>query len=298
MNSTLISGAIHTSLRGDPRGRRSQPSSWTNHLNGFEIINAAELVWPVKIFNVKLAQKTQQNHKARRELKSIFWDLRNKAKKTCPWPGFIVDLNEHEIAIPVHWNPPIDLIDSGCTVTLARETEASITTVEGRRLLCSILHEGLKLHVRDQIGELFGPLWKDYDAFCQLPQLDATVDFLFCRRFEFNVKLLRDDVLVVRCLVNTNTVDGRTIAQYYEAGEVKKLAGYIESKRQNRVTRQSEVIAVRVLHQLPNTDQAEAIDVVSCVRSLVTRRSSCAWRFQDPLWGVISRAEACGFDRV
>ncbi len=38
--------------------------------------------------------------------------------------------------------------------------------------------------------------------------------------------------------------------------------------------------------------------LVSCVRSLVTRRSSCAWRFQDPLWGVISRAEACGFDRV
>jgi hypothetical protein len=36
--------------------------------------------------------------------------------------------------------------------------------------------------------------------------------------------------------------------------------------------------------------------LVSCVRSLVTWRSSCARRFQCPLWGMVSRAEAHGFD--
>ena len=61
--------------------------------------------------------------------------------------------------------------------------------------------------------------------------------FLFCRRFGASAKALRGVKWVAEVEIGTATLDSRTLAAYYERGEVQELAKMISAKLANRTTR-------------------------------------------------------------
>ena len=115
--------------------------------------------------------------------------------------------------------------------------------------------------VRDNPASELGDLWQDYDGFCQYPPSNSE-DYLMCRRFSFSVKILAGGIFAVQTCVSTTTVDGRTLAEYYRAGDVATLAEMIEAKRANRLTRDSQPVGVRALRQFADgSGPARAIDL-------------------------------------
>lgn len=202
-----------------------------NLLNCYEILNASELSRPVNIYRVEFADPADQTQENRGRAKQVIWDLRGQHRVHCRGYGFVVDLNPWEVAVPASWKLPDPAATPEYCVTLSRSFEAKPRDPEGRAIIAGILREAIKRHFKDNPAPELGDLWQDYDAFCQHPANTGDEDHLMCHRSSFSVKILAGGIFAVQTCVSTTTVDARTLADYYRAGDVATLAAMIEASQ-------------------------------------------------------------------
>ncbi len=237
-----------------------RPSPVPGHrLGAYEILNAQELAWPANIYKVDFRDQAHQGHDSRGDLKGILFDLKRKAGWT--GYGFMVDLNEAEVAVPAAWELAESVTEPGYEVSLFKTVTARASKPSTRSIVRGILKEGIKRHFKDNLDGELGPLWQDYGAFCQRPIGLRQADNLMCRRFSFAIRVLADGTFVFQPIVSTTTVDGRTMAQYYEQGEVGTLCEAIDAKRANRLNRKNRPTQVRVLEENPQTGMARVLEL-------------------------------------
>jgi hypothetical protein len=220
-----------------------------NFLNCFEILNFAELGQSVNLYAIDFKDVTRNTQENRGELKNVIYQLRKQYHSSCPGYGFVVDISPRLVAVPGAWKFPSALDTQEYSASLERSFTASAADGQGRAILCGILREAIKKRFKDEIASELGPLWQDYDSFCQAPHSAGDEEYLMCRRFGFTIKPLAGGRVVVMCAVGTTAIDGNTFDRYYRNGSVASLAEMIEAKQGNRLTRQNRPVGVRVLRQ-------------------------------------------------
>ncbi len=216
-----------------------------NFLNAYAILDSHSLAWTVRTYIVDRADGQAQTHEARGAIKQAVWSLVKKHKSRCSGYGFAFDVDEGTVVVPERWDLPSGAEVDGYRVTLGDAFTARASQREHRAIVAGILREALKKRFKDGFSDNLGVLWQDFGRFCQMPKVNAG-RFLFCRRFGASAKPLRGGKWVAEVEISTATLDSRTLAAYYEEGEVGDLAKMISAKLANRTTRRHGQIAVRV----------------------------------------------------
>jgi hypothetical protein len=235
---------------GIPQPRTDLAVQTARVLNAYEVLNPEALSWSANILRVDFTNPDQQTHEHRGEAKEIIWNLRkNELRSRWPGYGFVIDLNEYEVAVPQRWQLAQPICKAEYRVSLSRTGTASFQDPDGRKIISGIIRDAIKKHFKDQTSLELGELWQDFDAFCQYPRNDFGQDHLMCKRFSVVPKYIAGSRLVLQTVITTATLDGRTVADYYETGTVAALAEMIALKREGRLTRKNRQTNVRVLHQ-------------------------------------------------
>jgi len=95
---------VRAPLQPNPLRASVEPKSV---LNCYDILNARDFSWPVNIYRVEFAEQSKQIHQNRGEAKDIIWRLRkNECRSRWPGYGFVVDLNQWEVAVPGRHSRP------------------------------------------------------------------------------------------------------------------------------------------------------------------------------------------------
>jgi len=218
-----------------------------NFLNAYEVVGVKELSWPVNIYAVELADCEQEDDK-RSGIKNVIWEMRKKHKSHCHGYGYVVGLSPRLVAVPQSWQFPVPITTPEYSIRLERSFLAQPSEPEHRLIVSGILREGIKAHFKRNSSEDLGNLWQNLNSFCQYPS-NFGDEYLNCRRFSFGPKVLRHGRWVIRLSVGTTTLDGRSLKNYYDEGNVKLLAERLEAKRGQRFTRNNKPTAIRLLHQ-------------------------------------------------
>jgi hypothetical protein len=218
-------------------------------LNCYEILNVRDFSWPVNVYRVEFVDRSKQIHQNRGEAKDAIWQLRkNECRSLWPGYGFVVDLNQWEVAVPERWGLASPIKTAEYSISLDRSFVATVGDPQGRAVIAGVLRDGIKSHFKKSAAADLGRLWQDFDAFCQYPNDRGQQDYLMCRRFSASVKVLRGGRLVVQTNVSTTSLDGRCFADYYDSGSLHDLADMIEAKRESKLTRKNRQIGTRVFH--------------------------------------------------
>ena len=216
-------------------------------LNAYDIANVAELSWPVRIYKVRPANGAPPTHSDRGSAKNVMWRLRELNRSACSGYGFVLDVNPDTVAIPEAWQIPAQAtIVDGFVVDFQRSLDALASQPSHQAIIKGLIRDGLKMHFKDNPSEVLGDLWQDFGLFCQMPDQHADTEFFFCRRFDPTAELLANGRWVLKVVVGTSTLDGRTFADYYRDGSVSDLADLLQRKRSNRLNRHNQPTDVRV----------------------------------------------------
>jgi hypothetical protein len=243
------------------RGADAVAVAPASFLNAYEIINAADLSWPVNIYAVDLKDGEPQTHDKRGKVRDIIWKLRKQHANLCKRAGFVVDISPRLVAVPAGWNLPVPINTTEYSVSLQRCYSAQASEEGDRPIVEGILRDAIKWHFKSNASLDLGPLWQDYNDFCQYP-IESPEQYLMCRRFGCSAEVLSGGLWVLQVCVSTATIDGRTFEDYYRDGEVHLLAQRLEAKRRDRVNRQNRPIAVRVLrHHRAGSSELKALDL-------------------------------------
>lgn len=233
-----------------------------NFLNAYAILDPGSLTWSVRTYVVGRTDGQRQTHEGRGAIKQAIWSLRNKYKSRCSGYGFVIDVDERTVVVPKDWDLPSGEEVDEFRVTLGDVLTARASEPRHRAIVAGVLREGMKKRFKDESSDKLGVLWRDFDRYCQMPKGNGG-RFLFCRRFGASAKLLRGGKWVAEVEISTATLDSRSLATYYERGEVQELAKMISAKLANRRTRRHEQVAVRVWVPggLPAAPSAEVLDL-------------------------------------
>ena len=228
--------------------KKSTDSKKAEFLNAYSIHNREDLSWEVAIYKIVQLNGDQSNNEDRGKIKDIMWDLRRQHKGLCLGYGFIFDVDETTVAIPKDWNIPQEDDFKGYRVTRDREFKAQMSNPNHQAIVKGILRESIKRHFKDNGSfSKIGPLWQDYNDFCQMPDLtQSDQDIIYYRKFHVSPELLENNHWALQIAITTPSIDVRTFADYYNSGEVKRLAEMIQLKRKNRLTRQNRPTEIRV----------------------------------------------------
>jgi hypothetical protein len=220
------------SLPQHPGGMSDLPDTF---LSCYEIMNKDALRWNVREYKVRLAHRTRDVEHG--EAKQVVWALRKKHSGACRGYGFVIEVDEATVAVPSGWNLPSGVQEGEFYVTFDSEFTTDPNDRRHRSVITGILREGLKAHFKRNRSDTLGDLWQDYDRFCQMPDYGSGREFHFCRKFGVAAKVLACNRWVLQPLISTVTLDGRTFADYFRAGEVDVLTAMIEAKQSNRLNR-------------------------------------------------------------
>jgi hypothetical protein len=215
-------------------------------LNSYEISDPSMLAWPVSLYEARRIDKKPQTHEDRGSIKNLIWTLRKQYASRCPGLGFVIDLDERTVAVPATWNLPVPISFESYEITLVRSLTTDWSEPNHIRIIAGIIRDGVKNHFKNNHSDDLGYLWQDYNDFCQIPEHSVGEEFVFCRRFGVAAKILRGKKWVIRFLIGTASLDGKSLNDYYLEGEVEKLAAMIDAKKINRFTRSGRPTAVRV----------------------------------------------------
>jgi hypothetical protein len=253
---------VITEIQTSMKFTKELPDYPSDFLNCYELENISSLSWPVNLFTVRRIDGKGQRHEDRSDLKDIIFRLKMKHRARCPGYGFIVDTDKASVVVPADWNIPEVTDFDGYDVNFSHTFLASANDPNHRSIIFGILREGIKKHFKDHLfSHQLGSLWQNYGSFCQMPDETAESGHSLCRRFTARIAALRSNRIAVECVVNTTMIDGRTVADYYRAGEIDVLAEMIEAKRQYKLTRKDLPPSIRVWHNL-SSDHMTAAEVL------------------------------------
>lgn len=214
-------------------------------LNAFLVTNATDLQWNAVTYRVN---KLDRSRPAKRgEAKNAVWRAKGSLRSLMPGLGFVVETSCSTVVVPSAWNLPSGRILEG--FEYIREDEFVVTPGSSRfeSVFREIINEGVRRHFKKNRDERLGPVWQDFNNFCEIPRDRTQAGFAFCRRFDCDAKPMGFS-WALRFALSTASVDGRSISEYYEQGRVGKLAEMVESKLSVE-TRTDEPPAVRVLNR-------------------------------------------------
>jgi hypothetical protein len=142
--------------------------------------------------------------------------------------------------------------------------EARTSSLDPRHsdIISGIIRDGIKLYLKAAAPSEIGPLWQYYGRFCQVPLFDQGNDYTFCRRFDFAPKPLAGRRWVLKFPITTTAIDSRSFANYYESGDVWRLAQAIEDKRGTRVNRDDNPVSTQVLRYFNQPPHGMIIEVL------------------------------------
>jgi len=234
-------------------------------LVAYEIEKVSSLVWPVNLYVVRRADGARQSHEDRRLIKNAVFELRMKNRGRCKGYGFVCDIDEQTVAVPAEWKIPDTRDHEGFHVNFSHTVLAKATDRDHSGIVAGIIREGVKKHFKDHpVSNELGVLWQDFNSFCRMPNETTESGYTLCRRFGTAFTRVRGGRWVMKCVITTAMIDGRTFADYYKLGEVEVLAEMIDAKRHNRSTRKNTPPAIRVW-QDKSSDYTTAATVLELV---------------------------------
>jgi len=240
MNSRIITSKL------PPKQNDSFLPNLTNFLNSYEIVNKL-LEWDVSIYILKRTDGKPQSNDDRSELKSVLWNLRRKYSSSCRGYGFVIDIDEKNVAVPSNWDIPTG-IQEGQYIVVQREIiKTRPADTKSQPIISGIIREGLKQHFKNNSSDTLGDLWQNYNSFCQKPIHENSDRYCFCRSFDIKAKLLHEKKWVLEFIIGTVTIDGKTFQEYYLCGDVSSLVDMIEAKKMNKLSRDNRPVSVRLL---------------------------------------------------
>lgn len=228
-------------------------------LNAFEITNINTLEWPVAEYQLTHPRKVSTGADIK-AAKDVLWKLIGLNRHQCRDPGFVVPVTSDLVIVPCHWTLPNQSDFSGFSIVRKGEIKLLAGEQMNRIAVNGVLQAGIREHIRcsPKVEEILGPLWQDYNGFCESPgEKTLNNGIHYCRRFEILPTVLRGNKWVLRIQLTTTTIDARPLSDYYEKGEVETLWENIESKRINRSTRKGRKTGIHVL-RLPSTGKASS----------------------------------------
>jgi hypothetical protein len=233
-------------------------------LNAFTITNATSLHWNAVSYHITCIGEPKADLHQRREMQNAMWQLRARHKDACPGRPFVIANDASRVFVPSTWTIPDQ--ENFADFKIQREGQHVLraTDLSQKLVIRELLRESIKGYFKVAYAEALGPLWKDFNAFCELPTLKEPVDgVVYCRRFELIPDTLKNGEWVIKIVVNTVSVDARNFADYYYQGEVALLKGMVALKRVNRTTRKNEPTDVRVLvfDQASGQEPAKALEL-------------------------------------
>ena len=252
-----------TSFEGDLKVPASSTNLPSSFLTCFEVLMPQNLVWPVRLYRVRKVETKDQAHVDRGAAKQAIWGLRKANSSRCRGYGFVVDISEDTIAIPEAWDLPSGNVVDGYEVKYLQSMRTDSYDRASRPIIGGILREAVKASLKSCKSAALGPLWQDYNRFCQMPDLSSDRPFHFCRKFGASLKVLHGNKWVLQVHVSTGTLDGRTFSDYYIDGKAELLADMIDAKRFPHLNRSNRPATVRVFHspQLHGTTSGKVLDL-------------------------------------
>jgi hypothetical protein len=228
---------------------KKSPALPETFLSCYELLDPDALRWDVRLYKVRRINGDVQKHEGRGDIRQAIWNLRRKNPGLCKGYGFVVDVDAETVAVPSAWKLTSGSMIDEYIVTYDRSVQTDPNRREHRKVIAGVLKDAAKKAFKEHHSRVLGPLWQDFDRFCQVPEDSGTEEFLFCRKIGFTPKVLRGNRWVIQVVITTATVDGRTFRDYYAAGEADRLADMIEIKQANRLDHQNRPVAVRVLRE-------------------------------------------------
>lgn len=232
-------------------------------LNCYEVTNPTGLEWPVRAYTVERLDGRNSTHDDRSEIKDVMWKLRAEHADRCPGYSFVVDLDPQTVVVSDRWDIPVPSTYGEYKVVAARDYVAAATDSGSKKQVSGIIREGLNNYLKNKTSEELGPLWQEYDSFCQAPgwTRDNEDTGSVCRKFEIGVKLLRGGRWAVEIIIGSAIIDEITFADYYRNGRVAALAEMIKAKRSNRLNRQGRPVNVRVVRESLGGKEIKSLDL-------------------------------------
>jgi hypothetical protein len=231
--------------------------------NSFEITNAAELSWEMRAYRVTKLDKPA-GAKEHRKMEDVIWKLRRQHLDTCPGADLVVALDDETVLVAQAWSLPEQQSFKGYRVEPAGNMILSAQDSRHRLAVREVIKRSLRQHLKINYQEELGPLWQDFGGFCESPSLKLpTGDVTYRRRFEIVPEVLAGGRWVLKIDLSTHSVDTRSLAEYYFAGEVETLETYVRLKRTNRLNRKnSDATAIRALELRRGTSDYWVRDLV------------------------------------
>lgn len=214
-------------------------------INAYGFRDVASLAWPVRRYAVRRRDGTALAHEDRGALKNAAYSLRKQYAARCSGWGFVIDVDARTIVLPGAWEIPSGAECAGLIFELDAELVARAEEPAHDAIVGGIVREGLKQHIKGTRFEQLGPLWQNYDRFCQMPRFRGNERYVFCRSFFTHAKRMAGGQWVVVIGVTTAVVDGYSIGNYLARGEAEELAEAIQWKRSSRSRRDASPPAVR-----------------------------------------------------
>lgn len=231
-------------------------------LNCYEILNLDVMSWDVAVYRLTKLNR-QQEHKDRGSLRSVIWDLYREFKSQCRGIAFVIDLDSERVAVGRGWQLPTGVERQGYRIEREREFTAKGNDPSSTPIVAGLLREGIARHFKENAVDAFGEVWRDYDRYCLVPDVNGPGEFAFCRKFGVAAKRLRGGKWALEVQLSTAAVLARPFSEYYVRGEVGAIAEMVDAKM-NHTNRKNRAAKVRVWRRW-NTAGSTSVEVLELV---------------------------------
>jgi len=145
-------------------------------LNAFTITNATTLHWNAVSYHMTRVGEPKGDLPQRRDMQNVMWQLRTCYKDACPGRPFVIANDASRVFVPSTWTIPDQENFAGFTIQREGRHVLQATDLSQKLVTRELLRESIKGYFKFAYAEELGPLWQDFNAFCELPSLKAPVD--------------------------------------------------------------------------------------------------------------------------
>ncbi len=149
--------------------RRSEAHGATRGevLNAFTIANRDQLRWKASIYRFKpLHGKPDEPRKAIRE---AAWAARKAPGSLCSGYSFVIEIGDERVAVLPNWKFAEGLRVNDFEVRLEEVVDIDSINKRFATAFARIVQEGIKTHFKEHASEVIGPVWQDFNSFCETP---------------------------------------------------------------------------------------------------------------------------------